>query len=50
MKEIDDARNRVTPLLDPSAIAPLETDLTRLSQGHELVGKDGTSGTCLGSP
>jgi hypothetical protein len=47
MKEIDDARSGVTPLLDPSVVPRLETDLTRLSEGLELVGKDGNSGTCL---
>jgi hypothetical protein len=50
MKEIDDARSGVTPFLDPSAISQIESDLTRLSQGHDLVGKDGNSGTCLGAP
>jgi hypothetical protein len=47
MKEIDDARSSVTALLDPSAISQLRTDLTVLSQGHDLIGKDGNSGTCL---
>jgi hypothetical protein len=47
IEEIHDATSRVTALLDPSAISLLGADLTLLSQGHDLVGKNGNSGTCL---
>jgi hypothetical protein len=47
MKEIESARSRVEERLDPAAIPLLETGLTKVSQGHDLVGGDGT---CLGAP
>ncbi len=50
MKEIGDATSRVTALLGPAAIPQLKTDLTLVSQAHDLVGKDGNSGRCLVSP
>jgi hypothetical protein len=33
--------------LEYFAIPQLKNDLTMLSQGHDLVGKDGNPGTCL---
>jgi hypothetical protein len=50
MNELNDARNRVNALLDPSVLSQLNTELTLFSQKHDLVGKDGNGGTCLGAP
>ena len=50
LKNINDAMSSVNAFLEPSAISPLKNDLTMLSQGHDLVGKDGNPGTCLESP
>jgi hypothetical protein len=47
MNEIDDAARGVEAFLAPVMIPRLEKELTHLSQGHDLVGKDGGSGTCL---
>jgi hypothetical protein len=50
IEAIHDATSRVSAFLDPSASSRLENDLTVLSQGHDVVGKDGNGGTCLGAP
>jgi hypothetical protein len=49
MKEINDATSSVKAFLDPGGIPRLKSELTMVSQGHDLFGKDGNSGTCLGS-
>jgi hypothetical protein len=46
---INEATSSVNAFLDPSAIPQLQNELTVLSQAHDLVGKDGNAGTCLGS-
>ena len=50
LKNVNDAMSSINALLEPSAISRLKNDLAMLSQGHDLVGKDGNAGTCLGSP
>jgi hypothetical protein len=49
LEAIKHATSSVDAFLDPSVISRLENDLTLLSRGHDLVGKD-NPGTCLGSP
>jgi hypothetical protein len=48
--DMNDARSRVKAVLDPSAIPQLTSDLTLLAHGHDLLGKDGNPGMCLGTP
>jgi hypothetical protein len=51
MKEINDATDHVKASLDPSAIFQLKNELTMISQGHDLIGKDGNAaGTCMRTP
>jgi len=49
LTELNDAMRSVNTFLAPSAVSQLKNDLTMLSQGHDLVGKDGNPGTCLRS-
>ncbi len=50
LETLDDAMSPVRAPLDPSTLSRFENDLTVLSQGLDLVGKDGKPGTCLESP
>jgi hypothetical protein len=50
MKEVNDATDHVKGSLAPSAISQLKNELTRVSQAHDLIGKDGKPGICLESP
>jgi hypothetical protein len=50
LEAIHDAMSSIDAFLDPSAISQLRNDLTMLSRGLDVVGKDGNPGTCLESP
>lgn len=49
MKELNDATDRARASLDPAASSQLEAELTLVSKGHDLVGREGIVGTCLGA-
>jgi hypothetical protein len=46
-EQINDLTSSLDAFLDPSAVYQLNRDLAVVSRGHELLGKDGSSGTCL---
>ena len=50
LETLNGARASVAEAIDPASVDPLNRQLTALTQGHALVGKDGNAGACLGTP